>query len=291
MPRPARVALVVAVVVLAVAGGLWWFTRPDPVRHTPPAGAPRAGSCFRVDAGAARAALPWQGREASCSGPHTVELFRVGQVDDDLIRSARGAEGDRAARAKVAMYAQARRACLDGADRFLGGSWHGGRLTVLANWIRPAADGFYGCAVAATLDPGAATFATSTATLRGTMAGGEHAALAIGCVRARGDALRYVDCATVHDGEYVGGYTLTPPGAPFDAASVRKAAESGCTRVALDYLGLRADSVRRDLRPAYVGPVSAEAWIGSDQTFACYAMAAVPVRGSVRGLGTGALPH
>jgi hypothetical protein len=37
--------------------------------------------------------------------------------------------------------------------------------------------------------------------------------------------------------------------------------------------------------------MSPQAWVGSDQTFACYAMAAVPVRGSVRGLGTGPLPH
>lgn len=291
MPRPARVALAVALVVLAVAGGVWWYNRPEPVRHTTPVGAPRAGTCYRVDAAAARAALPWTGHDVPCTGPHTVELFAVGQVDDELIRAARDAEGDRAERATLAMYTQARRACLAGADRFLGGSWHGGRLTVLANWIKPAKDGFYGCAVAATLDPGAGTFATSPATLRGAMAGGAAAPMAIACVRQDGTVLRYVGCATRHDGEYVGSYTLTPPDAPFHDASVRAAAESGCTRVALDYLGLRPDAVRRDLRPGYVGPVTAEAWVGSDQTFACYAMAAVPVRGSLRGLGNAPLPR
>src|SRR5512139_3337323 len=111
MPRPARVALAVVLVVLAVAGGVWWYNRPAPVRHTTPAGAPRAGTCYRVDAVAARAALPWTGHDVPCTGPHTVELFAVGQVDDELIRAARDAEGDRAERATLAMYAQARRAC------------------------------------------------------------------------------------------------------------------------------------------------------------------------------------
>ena len=64
----------------------------------------------------------------------------------------------------------------------------------------------------------------------------------------------------------------------------------GCGQVALTYLGLPSTATRPDLKIGYVGPTTAETWLGSDQTFACYASADTPLRGTVRNLGTRPLP-
>jgi hypothetical protein len=291
MRRPVRAALVAAL-VLVLAGALWWYTRPAAVAHTPPAGAPAAGSCFQAAQRDTGAALPWAGHPAvPCAGPHTVELFLLGQVGDDLIRAVRGSTGADRAAATLVMYGEARRRCLAGAPRFLGGTWHDARLTVLANWVRPATDGFFGCSVAQARGPGAGELVSRSGSLRGAMGGPDRAALAVGCVRQNGDSLEYVECRDLHDGEYVGGYQLTPPAAPFQARAVVSAAQAGCTAAALSYLGLPTDAKREDLRAGYVGPTTAQAWLGSDQTFACYAMAARPLRGSIRGLGQRPLPR
>jgi len=100
----------------------------------------------------------------------------------------------------------------------------------------------------------------------------------------------YVSCAAPHDAELAGTYTLTPPNAPFDETSVRKTANAGCTAVLRQYLGLPDGTGRPDLSVAYVGPTSPASWLGSDQTFACYARANVKLRGSIRSLGTRPLP-
>jgi hypothetical protein len=58
------------------------------------------------------------------------------------------------------------------------------------------------------------------------------------------------------------------------------------------FVGLPAGtSSRTDLRASYVGPTSSLTWVGSDQSFACYASASTPIRGSIKGLGTGQLPR
>ncbi len=65
----------------------------------------------------------------------------------------------------------------------------------------------------------------------------------------------------------------------------------GCGQVALTYLGLPADATRPDLKVGYVGPTSAETWLGSDQTFGCYASTDAALRGTIRNLGTRPLPR
>lgn len=285
-----RNVVTAALIVGAVAaiGVGYWASRPVPVSTTAPAGTPAVGSCWVVDVTASRAAHPWPGPAVDCTRPHTVEVFLVGQVDVELIRQARDGSGSDATLAENLMYGQARLACSAAARTFLGGDWHAGQVDVLANWIKPDRSGFFACAGVQTADPGATRFVSRTASLRGSLAP-TAPGLAITCVKRGEGDMAYADCTGPHDGEFVGTYTVTPPEAPFDQAGVRTAAERGCGELGRGYLGLPDDVSRPDLRAAYVGPTTAAAWLGSDQTFACYLMAATPVRGSVRGVAMGPL--
>jgi hypothetical protein len=274
-------------VALVAAAGAYWLTRPAAGdAGAPPKGAPKPGSCWSVGEAAARGTFPWPGAAVACTGPHTTEVFHVGRVDPNL-------GGDDAKLRQNLMYAQARRACTVLASAFLGGDWHGARVTVLADWVAPARQGHFGCAVAESADPAGTRFVTRTASLRDALT--HDSDLAIACVGRGGadSALQYAGCGAPHDGEFVGTYTITPPGAPFDESAVRQAADHGCTSAALTFLGLPADGNRADLRAGYVGPVTAADWLGSDQTFACYTLATGgrTIRGSVKGLGLGDLGH
>ena len=164
---------------------------------------------------------------------------------------------------------------------FLGGNWHESKVQILASWITPAADGFFGCAVAPVTGPAGDEFATREGSLA--KAG---STLPIGCIAA----LRYVDCAAPHDGEYSGSYSIAPMDAPFDETAVRSASAKGCTTVGLRYLGLAENGDRADLSAAAVGPKTGSDWLGSDQTFACYLMSTRPLKASVAKLGSGPLP-
>lgn len=295
LPHPRRRDLILAALVLGAAiaiGAGYWASRPSAVSTSTPAAAPRVGSCWALDAAASRGAHPWPGQPVDCAQSHTVEVFLVGQVDVDLVRQARDASGDDAKLAENLMYGQARLACSAAARTYLGGDWHAGQVDILANWIKPDRSGFFACAGVQTTDPGATRFVSRTASLRGSLAPSDTR-LAITCVkRSSGEgAMAYSGCAGPHDGEFVGTYTITPPEAPFNQAGVRAAAERGCADLARGYLGLPAGASRADLRSAYVGPTSASAWLGSDQTFACYLMADTPVRGSVHGLAARSLRH
>jgi hypothetical protein len=267
-----------AVVALAVAAvGAYELTRPP---AGPPAGAPKPGSCWTVDDAAVHTAFPWPGQPVDCARDHTAEVFHVAKVDTPP-------ENDPKLRDNL-MYAQARRACTLLASAFLGGDWHGGRVTVVADWVKPASAGHFGCAVAQSADPAGTRLVHRAGSLRDAL---KQPGLATDCVTS--GPLAYADCATEHDGEFVGTYTITPPDAPFDGAAVKQAAERGCTQTALGFLGLPADGVRNDLRTGYVGPLTAGDWLGSDQTFTCYALAlgGRKLRGSIKGLGRGDLGH
>jgi hypothetical protein len=289
MARRWLIGPAVVVGIALVGTGIWWFNRPEPIPTRPPASAPPVGSCWRVDAAGARAALPWSGAPVGCATEHTAEIFHVGQVDHELIGKARSARGSEVTLANNLMYAQARRACEAFASTYLGGDWHKDQVTVVANWVSPAGDGFFGCALAQVADPAGTSLVSRTSSLKAT---GDSGGLAIECVRrGTGETLGYSRCDQEHDGEFVGTYTLTPPDAPFDANAVKDTATKGCGQVALGYLGLPITGNRADLQVGYVGPTTASTWLGSDQTFACYAMAGVKLRGSIHSLGTRTLPH
>jgi Septum formation len=277
----------VAVLGLAVAGLVWWINRGTPIPTRPPASAPKVGACWAVTPSAAKGTLPWPGSPVPCGAAHTAEVYHVGQVDHDLINRARDAKGDEAKVAQNLMYAEVRRACGGFASVYLGGDWHRDQVTLVANWIAPARDGFFGCALAQVTGPGGAVYVTRTGSLKGA---GDAGPLAIDCVARTGDTVRFASCTDVHSGEFVGAYRITPDNAPFDAKAVASAATKGCGQVALTYLGLPSDTTRPDLKIGYVGPTSAETWLGSDQTFDCYASADAPLRGTVRNLGTRPLP-
>ncbi|WP_433213054.1 septum formation family protein [Dactylosporangium sp. CS-047395] len=281
-----RVVLIVVVVAL-IGGGLFWMYERGQGRDipsSPPAAAPKAGTCYKVDVNGARAALPWAGDPVDCGAMHTVELFHVGQVGKDLLHRLDDATGDDVKVTEALLYAQARRACLVEGPLFLGGGWHEARVQIVAAWIKPATDGFFGCGLAEVTGPTAEQFAPRTGSLKNALAGTSE--LAIACI----DELKYVACSAPHDGEYSGVYTITPPEAPFDEAAVQSATSKGCTSVALSYLGLPADGGRADLTSGAVGPKNANDWLGSDQAFTCYVMSAKPLKASVRGIGAGALP-
>jgi hypothetical protein len=282
-----------------VIGGLYWLSRATAERtipSTPPDNAPAVGSCWQVDEATAKQALPWPGTAAECSGEHTIEMFQVGQVGHDLIRRMDSAKGDDAKIVTNLLQAQVRRACVVQASVYLGGGWHNARLMVLASWIKPTGNGFYGCALAEVDGPGALNFVHRRGSLKGTLKDGDAAPLAIGCVsRGAGDstdALTYIPCAQTHDGEFVGSYTITPLDAPFDDGAVKNTAQRGCSEVAARYLGIQGTTGRTDLNAGSVGPKTASDWLGSDQTYACYAMAVDgKLVGSIQNLGMKPLPR
>jgi hypothetical protein len=277
-----RVLLIVAVLAL-LGGGAYWLLRDTSrtIPHTPPAAAPQVGSCWKVDAAGAKAAFPWPGGAVDCAAGHTVEVFHVGQVGDDLLHRLDDASGDDVKLTQNLVYAQARRACVVQGTAFLGGNWHESKVQILASWVTPAADGFFACAVAPVTGPAGDEFATREGSLA--KAG---PSLPIGCIAS----LKYVDCAAPHDGEYSGSYSIAPMDAPFDETAVRNASAKGCTSVGLRYLGLSETADRSDLSAAAVGPKNGSDWLGSDQTFACYLMSSRPLKASIAKIGTGPLP-
>jgi hypothetical protein len=278
---------VFVVLAAAVAAGAYWLSRPEKVSAARPEAAPAVGSCWNVDEKGAAGAFPWPGAPVACTARHTAEVFLVGQVDRELTAKATSAKGTDAKVAQNLMYAQARRGCLAVAPKYLGGDWHSSRVQVVADWISPARSGFFGCAVVEAAAPGSKRFVPRTAGLRNALQSG---GLQIACVaRDGGGEMAYAPCEQPHDGEFTGSYTITPPDAPFDAEKVRAAATSGCVQAVTGYVG----AARTDLRAGYVGPTSSSDWLGSDQTYACYALVtgAEKLRGSVNGIATGPLPH
>ncbi|GAA1802967.1 hypothetical protein GCM10009835_22310 [Planosporangium flavigriseum] len=277
----------VTVAVVGVVGGVYWLTLPEKVSAERPKGTPAVGSCWNVDEGHAAGGFPWPGAPVACTAPHTAEVFLVGQVDRELAAKAARSKGDDAKVQQALMYAQARRGCLAAAPMFFGGDWHASRVQVVAAWIKPAGSGFFGCAAVEAVGPASKRFVTRTGSLREALKAG---GLGIECVARDGDnGMAYTPCDRPHDGEFTGTYTITPPNAPYDAAKLGSTATSGCAGLATSYVG----ATRTDLRAAYVGPTSANDWLGSDQTFACYAMVAgaEKLRGSVKGIGAGPLPR
>ncbi len=289
--RALRVPLVALLVMAAIGLGLWLAGRPTAVASTPPPGTPAQGSCWSVADGPARGTLPWAGPAVDCNSAHTVEIFHVGQVEHDVIVKERDASGADKALLVSLMYAEVRRVCGSFATQYLGANWHVAQLTVIADWIEPVADRFFGCGLARTADPAGTHLVEVTDSLRGVYTGEVPPPVTITCVTAPpgGEAV-YVDCDKDHSSEFVGTYTVTPLGAPFDGASLKAAVLTGCGDQMARYLALPPGASRTDLVVAYVGPVTAPDWLGSDQTFACYARATVPVRGSIEGLGTRPLP-
>ena len=291
-----------AVALALILAGAYWLSRPRATAAgtaKPPAGAPAPSSCWTVDETAARQAFPWPGAAVDCAAAHTAEVYHVGQVDPQLVDKLKHATGTDAALQQSLMYAQARRACTVLATVYLGGQWHSGRVQVIADWVRPTTSGHFGCALAETADPAGTRFVRRTGSVRDALKSGESAPLVAGCVAratsgATGGAdatLAYTACDQPHDGEFVATFTITPPDAPFDENAVRSAADRGCARSGLLYLGLPADGRRDDLRAGYVGPTSAADWLGSDQTFACYLLTSNgKLHGTVKGLGTNPLP-
>jgi putative regulator of septum formation len=279
--------LAIGVLAVVVVGAVWYINRSEPIPTRPPAGAPHPGSCFAVTPDQAQQALPWPGGPVACTSAHTAEVYHVGQVDHDLISQARKAKGDPAKIAMNLMFGEVRRACGVFADDYLGGDWHKDQVTLLANWITPAANGFFGCALVQITGPGGSTYVTRNASVKGI---GDTGPLATGCVTRTGDAVRFAACTEPHTGEFVGTYRITPDNAPFDAKGVADAANQGCARTALAYLGLPETASRADLHIGYVGPTTAATWLGSDQTFDCYASATSEIRGTIHNLGTGPLP-
>jgi hypothetical protein len=281
--RTRFLGLIVFVVLAALlAGGAYWLSRPAKVSADKPKAAPAVGSCWNVDAAAAGSTFPWPGGPVDCAQAHTAEVIHVGQVDRELAAKAENGDDNDAKVSQNLMYAQARSACVELASVYLGAGWRTGRVRVVADWVKPQKTGHFGCALAEVADPTGAKLVSRTGSLRGALRSDQ---LTIGCVAS----LTYVPCDQPHDGEFTGTYVITPLDAPYDAAKVKQAAETGCAEV----IGKYVRAPHPDLRTAYVGPTSGADWLGSDQTFACYAMSTTPakLKGSVKGLGAGPLPR
>src|SRR5262245_25990797 len=282
---------VIAVVVLAAVGTLLWLAnRPTPIPTAAPSTAPHAGSCWNVDDQAIAGQLPWSGGPVPCGAPHTAEIVSVGQVDAKLVRTAQHAKGRDAQLNAFVMATSARATCVDKAGSYVGGAWRGAQLSVYPDFLAPAKNGFFACVVAQVADPGGTRVVTRTASLAGALSGNGGTSLGIDCV-TDADGLQFVPCGKAHTSEFVGLYTVTPPGAPYNGSAIKNAVSAGCAQLVDSFLGLGANQTRSDLRVSEVGPDSANLWVGSDQTFACYASATTPWVGSVKGLGTRPLTH
>jgi hypothetical protein len=159
--------------------------------------------------------------------------------------------------------------------------------------VQPAKDGFFACSVVQITDPGGTGVVTRTTSVKGVLRSSAAGTLAIDCYARAADAtLSFVPCAQDHAGEFVGLYTVTPLGAPFNGAELQTAVTGGCQQLVNSVLGLAAGSPNRtDLRASYVGPTDSVSWLGSDQSYACYAVAAETTHGSIGGLGNRPLPR
>ena len=286
--------VIVVVVVAAVVGVLWLVNRQSPIPDKPPATAPAVGSCWDVASSTVTAQPPWPSTPVSCTDSHTAEVYYVGQVDHDLVRNGRAAKGQQAQINTLLMTGEARAGCLAEVGAYLGGAWRASQVSIYPAFIAPASDGFYACSVAQVADPAGDRLVSRTASLSGALAGTAKKDLGIDCVSGAAtptSQLSFVTCDQLHVAEFVGLYTVTPLGAPFDKAQVEDAVSHGCTSMVYDYVGVPAGKSRPDLRISPVGPDTAALWVGSDQTFACYASGSLPWKGTVKNLGTRPLPH
>jgi hypothetical protein len=286
-------AAVAALILAVVITGWWWVTRPAKVSTEAPKSLPAAGTCWTVDAATAAAQLPWAGATATpCTADHTAEVIYSGQVDVDLVRNVGNAADSQSKDvARLVVIATARASCLAHASDFLAGSFRNARIAVFPDFAAPADNGFYACVAAEVAGPDAAALTARKTSLKGALSSTDAATLKIDCVRDADDgkSLRYVPCAESHTAEFVGLYTVTPLGAPFNQAAVAKNVTAGCQSLVDSTLGLQPGQTRSDLRVSQVGPDTNQLWLGSDQTFACYAAAAQPWKGTLKGLGTRAL--
>jgi len=271
------------VVLVLVAAGLNGPRPAAPVPRVAPAGSPVPGQCYTVEPADAKQPFPWPGA-GDCTTAHTVEVVYAGRVGAGLIRTVAEGTGENLKVAEALMQAEVRQACTARSREFLGGLWRGGRLELLAVWVKPARSGFYACALAETADAGAKRYVPRRAGLKDALAAGTRSPLAIGCVAGAG--LAFVPCDEPHQSEFTGLFTVTPPNVPFSADGVGAVVEKGCANRAATYVG----AARPDLTYGYVGPSNAASWLGSDQTYACYVSpvdgAVAAIRGTVRGIGT-----
>jgi hypothetical protein len=286
-------AAVAALVLAIVITGWWWVTRPAAVSTDAPKSLPAAGTCWSVDAATAAAQLPWAGASATpCASAHTAEVIFSGQVPVNLVRNVRSAADSQSKDvAKLVIIGTARASCLASASSYLAGSFRNARIAVFPDFATPADDGFYACVAAEVAGPDAAGLTPRESSLKGALSSPDAEALKIDCVRDADDgkSLLYVPCAESHTAEFVGLYTVTPLGAPFNQAAVAKNVTAGCRALVDSTLGLQVGQTRADLRVSPVGPDTNALWFGSDQTFACYAAADHPWTGTLKGLGTRAL--
>lgn len=307
MPARRLLPPAIAVVVIAVVGSvLWLANRSTPIPTTIPKVAPAVRSCWDVDAPRIGTQLPWPGAPIACTAAHTAEVVSVGQVDQRLVRTAQNAKGQDASVNSFVMATSARAACLDKVGSYVGGAWRGAQLTAYPDFVAPAKDGFFACVIAQVADPGGQRLVTRTASLAGALSGTGAASLRIDCVGDASSAgvsgapsagsvppssspvagLSFVECAEPHTSEFVGLYTVTPANAPYNGPEIETAVTTGCQQLVDSFVGVAAGQTRSDLRVSEVGPDSANLWAGSDQTFACYASAATPWSGSLKGIGT-----
>ncbi len=284
----------VAVLVLAViATALWWFNRSTAIPSALPKSAPAVGSCWDVDAHVISDTLPWPGDPVACTAPHTAEIFYTGQVDHALLKAAKTAKGSAAQVNDVLIQAEARSGCSGHVAAYLGGPWRGAQVSLIPTFLTPKADGFFACTLAQVSDPGGTHIVTRSASLKGAVTDPKAADITIDCYADAADgAPSFTPCAEAHSGEYVGTFTVTPLGAPYNGAELQTTVTQGCQSLVDRFVGLPAGAKSRtDLRASYVGPTSSLTWVGSDQSFACYASTSTPIRGSIKGLGTAGLPR
>jgi Septum formation len=310
MRRGRGVAVVVAVAaVLGLAActtppevgdgslGVTWAALPTPAVPTPKAGECTGGPDSMT---AVSWDLPVFGRSPvptmDCSAPHVTETFYVGTFAAD-------ANTDAATRPKLGtpLFRAAYETCVQQANEFLGGDFHGARVAVRpvmptdrqwsgnARWFR--------CEAIEVVNANGGIKAR-TSSLRDGLRGDRPVAITCGDESLSQDQkyvenITYVDCAAPHDVELTGIYVAPDEEYPGDE-QVQAAALDACYGIGAAYLGLTRSALDGvgGVRWLFWGG-SSDLWSVGDRSHRCF-MGEYPrskLAGSIKGRRPGSFPH
>jgi hypothetical protein len=257
-----------------------------PAMPAPSVTVPAASACYDADNPApGQATLP---SPVDCASRHTLETIHVGTF---AAAAAPPGDGDPALR-------RAYTDCSDSARRYLGGDWRTARtglelvVPTAAQWTGGAR--WYRCDAVEFAELDSYRVVAREGSLKGGLSGPRP--LALGCfnVTAKGQdvgAMAPVDCATAHNGEFVGVWEAPAGPYPADAHQLEQARLDGCRGVIATYTGVPDDDkVRYRVGQITYGFGKAD-WDLGNRGARCYLwMENKTFTSSLKGAGPRALP-
>ncbi|MEV8513656.1 septum formation family protein [Dactylosporangium sp. NPDC051484] len=272
-----------------------WAAQPAPSEPVP-----AAGSCLTASG---KVVYGDEGdpvtTEVDCATPHKLEVVKTGRFPDDISPPGWGSKAMQSA------YAD----CGKAASEYTGADWHTGWLFVhigrpsTAAWAGGART--YVCGLVEGESTNAYTPAVErTGSLKGALAAGTSPVVRRCAKRTgvetdaqgfykRAGAQRRIDCAAPHDAEFAGAIGL-PPGPYPSWAAQQDYVLPRCVEAVAGLFGLSEPALRRrgDVKVEFTHLDDETEWLAGEHVSICYAVVASthPVRGSLKGIGTGPLP-